>query len=356
MSDSKKEADDLRRRMADTDLEILKLLERRAKCAKDIGRLGLGAQIGFNQERERLNKLDQSISGELGKDSVRSVFRSIFAACSPLEGPARVAYVGTEGSLGYVAARAQFGASISGVGFETPAQALDELTRGRADFAVTPYETSIEGPVLSTIAALRQTDLMIIGQCELPGGLSVLSRTGNLADVEKVYVTALERARCLGFLNAKLPKVSVIDVRSPLMACQLASEDHGSAAIAHESLGDSHDLSVVLSNVGDNPDLRVRYAVIGTRPSPRTGQDVTSIVFTVNDEPGALLGVLGHFAERGVNLKNIMSRPVPGEAWDYLFYIEIVGHATDRAIVSALDGIKKNTKFVKVLGSYPMNP
>jgi len=110
---------------------------------------------------------------------------------------------------------------------------------------------------------------------------------------------------------------------------------------------------VVLPNVGDEPDLRMRYAVIGTRPSPRTGEDVTSLVFTLSDEPGALLAVLGDFAKRGINVKNVMSRPAPGEGWDYVFYMDVMGHATDRAIVAALDEIKKNTRFLKVLGSYP---
>jgi chorismate mutase/prephenate dehydratase len=158
---------------------------------------------------------------------------------------------------------------------------------------------------------------------------------------------------CQAFLNSKLPRASVIDVRSPWIACQFAAEDHGGAALAHESIGDLHKLSVVLSNVGDTPDLRIRYALIGSRPSPRTGQDMTSIIFTVNDEPGALLNALGHFSERGINLKNVISRPVPGESWEYLFYIEVVGHVTDRAVIASLDVMKKNTKFLRVLGSYP---
>ena len=350
----RKQAGDLRNQMAEIDLEILGLLERRAHLAKEAGKLGEGSAMPLTREHERLRQLVGTASGELPIESVRTIFKAVFAACASLEGPTRVSFVGNDGSLGYVAARQLFGPGVRSIGHESAAQALDELIRGRVEYAIAPYETSAEGPVISTVLALKQTDLMVVGQCELSAGLSLMSRTGNLADIEKVYACAHDRANCQVFLNTSLPRASVIDVRSPALACQFAAEDHGGAAIAHPAVGDLHQLEVVVPNVGDEPELRMRYALIGTRPAPRTGHDVTSIVFTVNDEPGALLSVLGHFAKRGVNLKNIMSRPVPGELWDYVFYVQVVGHVTDRALVSALDEIKKNTKFIKVLGSYPV--
>ena len=179
-----------------------------------------------------------------------------------------MAFVGTEGSLGFVAARQIFGASVQATGFESATQALDEAARGRVDYALAPYESSLEGPLIGTIFALRQTDLVIVGQCELSAGLSLLSKTGNLSDIEKVYASATDRVSCQKFLDSRLSRASVIDVRSPSIACQFAAEDHGGAALAHESVGDLHTLDTVLSNIGDSPDLKIRYAVIGSRPSP----------------------------------------------------------------------------------------
>jgi chorismate mutase/prephenate dehydratase len=350
---SRKDIDNLRAQMAEADLTVLRAIERRAQLSKQLGKLSAGVTPSLVTDRERMTPIEQSASGDLPVESLRAVYRSIFAALNSLERPTRIAFVGAEGSLGYVAARHIFGAAVQATGYESASQALDEAARGRADYALAPYESSLEGPLIGTIFALKQTDLVIVGQCELEAGISMLSRTGNLADIEKVYASAQDRVNCQAFLNTKLPRASVIDVRSPAIACQFAAEDHGGAALAHESIGDLHKLSVVLSNVGDAPDLRVRYALIGSRPSPRTGQDMTSIIFTVNDEPGALLNALGHFAERGINLKNVISRPVPGESWEYLFYIEVVGHVTDRAVMASLDVMKKNTKFLRVLGSYP---
>ncbi len=339
--------------MAEVDVDILRLLEKRARLSREVGALGDDTGNPILQQRERLEALQAAATGDLPSESVRSVFKAVHAACASLEGPTRVAFVGSDGSFGAVATRQMFGAGVRGIPCDTPAAAFDELARGRVDFAVAPYETSQDGPVLSTILALKQTDLMVIGQCEIAAGVALMSRTGNLGDIEKVYASAHDHANSHVFLNTSLPRASVIDVRSPSVACQFAAEDHGGAAIAHEAIGDAHGLATVLPNVGDEPDLRMRYALIGTRPSPRSGEDVTSLVFTLSDEPGALLAVLGDFAKRGINVKNVMSRPVPGEGWDYIFYIDVMGHATDRAIVAALDEIKKNTRFFKVLGSYP---
>jgi chorismate mutase/prephenate dehydratase len=92
---------------------------------------------------------------------------------------------------------------------------------------------------------------------------------------------------------------------------------------------------------------------VGPRPSPRTGDDSTALVFSLHDEPGALLDVLRQFAEHGVNLSRIQSRPALGDGWAYLFFLEVIGHATDRQLVSAFEGVKRLTRFFKVLGSYP---
>ena len=353
---NRRRIEELRDRMAELDIEALRVLEKRALLAREVGAINSASEesvLANAPDRARVASVVEAATGDLPKESVQGIFKAIHAACGTLEGPTRVAYVGAQGSLGHVAARRIFGVGVTAQACETAMLAFDELERGRVDFAVAPYETSHEGPVLSTILALKPTDLVVTGQCELEAGVALMSKTGNVGDIEKVYASAHDRANCLGFLASRLPRASIIDVRSPTIACQFATEDHGGAAIAHESIGDLHGLAVVVPNIGEQHDLRMRFAIIGTRPSPRSGQDITSMVFTLSDEPGALLTVLGDFAKRGINVKNIMSRPVPGEDWDYIFYIDVVGHATDRSVVAALDDIRRNTKFFKVIGSYP---
>jgi len=188
--------------------------------------------------------------------------------------------------------------------------------------------------------------------------LHLVNRTGNSADIEKVYATAADRALCTQFLQSLGPRVAVLDVKSPLVACQIAVEDHGAAALTTDVFGATLGLEVARRNVLDGGDHKVRYAIVGHRPSSRTGSDLTSFVFSVSDGPGALLDVLKQFAERGINLDKIHSRPAEesrgdGEGWGYLFFVEVHGHATDRNIVTAFEEVKRLTKFFKVLGSYP---
>ena len=144
----------------------------------------------------------------------------------------------------------------------------------------------------------------------------------------------------------------VLDVKTPMGACQMAASDPRAAALAHESIASLHGLEVVKRNVRDEGEERVRYAIAGTRPSSRQGGDLTAIVLAVSDSPGALHEILRQFAERGVNLTKIQSRPTPGESWQYLFFLEVQGHPTDRPIIGAIEEVRRQTKFFKVLGSY----
>ncbi len=352
MSDSKREVDDLRQEIAKLDAQLLVGLEKRARASRKIGELRKDQAPSLPlTDRASLAAIVARATGDMPPDALREIFRDVFAACLSLELPVPVVYLGPEGGAGHAAARARFGAGAKFIAQESALAAFDELITHRAEFAVVPIETRAEGPVQATIGALTTSDLRIVAAFEASSNLSLMSRTGNMADVEKVYATPADHALCQGFLSQL--KVSVLDVKSPLVACQLAFEDHGASALATDAFGAQLGLEIARRNVKDGGDERVRYAVVGTRPSSRTGSDLTALVFAVQDAPGSLLDVLKQFAERGINLTKIHSRPAPGEAWAYIFYVEVMGHATDRGLITATEEIKRLTKFFKVLGSYP---
>jgi chorismate mutase/prephenate dehydratase len=351
MSDGRREADELRKQMAQTDADILETLQQRARLARRLGGLGAAAPSAPN-EREHLELLEKAATEELPRDVIRAVFREVHAATASLERPSTVAYAGPEGGFCHLAARQKFGAGAPFLLGEGAAGALDEVTRRRADYAVVPFESSSEGPVHASLEALAATDLMLVSKVELAAVLSLMSRNGTRGDVDKLYVYGPDRAPCQHFI-AGLQRSTVVDVPSPLVAAQLAAEDHGGAAIVPQAFGDALGLSVIQSNVGERADVRLRFGVASARPAFRSGADMTSLLFGVHDEPGALFDVLRHFAERGINLKTIQSRPMPGETWNYLFYVEVTGHVTDRPVVTALEEIKRKTRMLKVLGSFP---
>lgn len=354
MADAKREVDELRQEIAKIDAQLLVALDKRAKAARKLGELRRDQAASLPlTDHASIRALVARSSGDMPQDALRDILREVFAACLALELPVRVAFVGPEGSPGHAAARGRFGRASNLVATEATEAALEEVTRRRTEYAVVPFESATEGPVQSTILALSQSDLRIVEVLDATFQLDLMNRTGNVSDVEKVYATATDHAFCQRFLAALTPRPSVLDVKTPLMACQLAVDDHGAAALASQTFGAQLGLEVARRNVTDGAGHRVRYAVVGSRPSGRTGDDVTSVVMSVQDAPGSLLDVLKIFAERGINLTNILSHPAEGETWSYLFYVETNGHYTDRPLVMAFEEIKRITRFFKVLGSYP---
>src|SRR4051812_25944207 len=157
MSDRRREVEGLRRQMADADADILKALQRRARVARQIGSLGAGAASSPMGDREELALLEKMAEGDLPAETVKSIFREVHAATFSFERPARVVYVGPEGGFGQIAAQQHFGTSSNLAVAETSDLAVDEVSRQRADFAVIPFESSIEGPLQTSVEALSNT-------------------------------------------------------------------------------------------------------------------------------------------------------------------------------------------------------
>jgi len=303
-------------------------------------------------DREQLALLEKMAEGDLPGESVKSVFREIHAATFSLERPARVVYVGPEGGFAQVAAQQHFGLGTSLALAETVDLAIDEVSRLRAEFAVIPFESSVEGPLQTSVEALSATELSLAAKIEIVAKLSVMAKAIGVSAIERLYVHAPDRLAAQKYMALR-PSALVVDVLSPLAACQMCLRDPTGAAIVAQPIGEQVGLVPLETNVGDRADLRIRYGLVATRPTQRSGADTTALLFGVHDAPGALFDVLKHFAERGINLKTIQSRPKRGENWNYLFYVEVSGHVTDRALVTALGEIKRQTKLLKVLGSFP---
>lgn len=356
MSDHKRELEDIQKELSQLDSQLLATLEKRARVARRVRELRSGQppQLPLH-DKAHIATVVSRASGDMPVEDLKSIFREVYAASLALELPVMVGYLGPEGGPSYSAARLRFGPSSTLQAVDGAAALFDEVARHRVEFAVLPLETRSDGPVHPTIAALTTTEsLRIVAVVEGTLDVHLLNRTGNENDVEKVYATAVDHARCEKFLSALPRKPPVLDVKSPLVACRLAAEDHGAAALAMDAVGLETGLSIAHRSVRTAGPEAVRYAVVGTRPAGRSGADATALVFSVHDKPGALLDVLKQFADRDINVSKIQSRPSADEAWVYLFYVEISGHATDRAVVSAFEEVKRMTRFFKVLGSYAL--
>jgi chorismate mutase/prephenate dehydratase len=363
--------------MARLDARLVATLDERARAARRLGEVRRDHAPAMPvTDHAAIQALVEQSSGDMPRDALREVLREVFAAGLALELPVKVAFVGCEGGPGHAAAQGRFGAGKSNfVPAESSHEALEEVSRKRAEFAVVPFETSTEGPLQSTILALMNRDLRISEILDDAFDLHLMVRPSSLVDareagqdgaraaaappanVDKIYATASDHALCGRVLEGLAPRVSVVQVKSARMACQLAVEERGAGAVATERFGALFGLEVARRDVRDAESPRVRHAVVGSRPSGRTGNEATSFVFSVQDAPGSLLDVLRVFAERGIRLTKIQSHPGHHDdraAWSYLFYVEAAGHFTDRPLVTAFEEIKRMTRLFKLLGSYPV--
>lgn len=350
MSDTKRELEEIRQSVAKLDQQLLADIEKRARLSKRAGELRGNEPAQLPPVESMLESVTSRASGDMPVESVRSIFREIFASCLALEMPAKIAALGPEGSASIVAARHRFGADANVVAFDSPVAVLAEVQDRRADYAVLPLEGKNEGPILTTIEALMASELRVVSVLETSATLHLMNKSGTVTDIAKVCGTIEDQRRAEKLLATHPTKVFIADAKSPLAACQSALEDGTVAALVTESFGASMGLKVARRNPQSD---EMRYAVVGARPQSRTGRDITAVVFSVQDTPGALLDVLRQFSEKGINMLTLQSHPAPGDGWNYVFFVELDGHATDRGVVTAFEEVKRHARFFKVLGSYP---
>jgi chorismate mutase/prephenate dehydratase len=355
--DEKKKLEELRALLGEIDREILRAVERRAHVTQDLAKLRTGtARVAPTADGSHLQALERSVTPPFPASAVRPIFTAIDSACRIFEVAPRVMYVGPERDFGWMAAYAYFGAGAELVRADTiAASAVEEVARSRADYAVVPFESLKEGVLFPTVQAISAAELKIVGEREISQVLMLMRSADDASDVATIFASTQDRAACLGYLEANHPQARVVDVRTPLAALERALEEgKGSAAIVPRGCAGPDGLVVARENIGDDSDVRVRYGVVSRLPAPRSGTDTTGMIFTLRERPGALHDLLLHFKERSCNLRRIQSWPVPGEGWEYLFYVEVSGHITDRPLVAALEGVKREAKMLKILGSFPL--
>jgi chorismate mutase/prephenate dehydratase len=133
----------------------------------------------------------------------------------------------------------------------------------------------------------------------------------------------------------------------------MAKNEPDAAAIAGKAAAELYELAILAANIEDEPDNTTRFLEIGRQSVSPTGNDMTSVLLSVHNKPGALHDLLSPFAQAGVNLTRIESRPSRRAKWDYNFFVDIEGHVEDSKVQGVLDRIQSEVPFFKVLGSYP---
>lgn len=264
-----------------------------------------------------------------------------------------VAYLGPVATFTHQAARKAFGESASYIPSETIEGVFAMVQDGQAQRGVVPVENSNEGAVTSTMDLLVESSLVIVGEIILPIRLMLLSRETVTAGIRTVYSHPQALAQCRKWLADHLPDAALASTRSTAEAAALCQTEGGAAAVAGQLAGELYSLPVLEGDIGDWEENLTRFLVFSGEPVSPTGNDKTSLVFSIKDRVGALYEMLLPFSGGGINLTKIESRPSKKKAWDYIFFVDFEGHKDDPMVKETLERLSDLCLFVKVLGSYP---
>ncbi|NPV62436.1 MAG: prephenate dehydratase [Methanotrichaceae archaeon] len=229
---------------------------------------------------------------------------------------------------------------------------LSAVESGELDCGVVPLENSLEGSIGQVMDLLLRLQVTIMAEVNLPIRHCLLGRGESEVRVVLSHPQAL--AQCRQYLRRNYPGAEIRTTGSTSHAARLAQEFPEMAAVASAGAAEAYGLKVLARDIQDGSDNITRFAVVGKEIPRPTGRDKTSLaVYLQRDRPGALYSILQEFAERGINLTRIESRPSRRGLGDYYFYIDLEGHIEDPPIREALSAIDEKANMVKVLGSYP---
>ena len=336
------------------DREILARLNARAGHAQSIGALkGGGGAYRPEREAQVLGRLTAENPGPLSNDAVTVVFRQVMSACLALEQPLRIAYLGPPGTFSHAAVAKHFGGLVEGVPLPTIDDIFRAVDSGQTDYAVVPVENSTEGAVGRTLDLMCTTALSICGEVKLRVAQNLLSNAGSLADVTKVYSHAQSLGQCVQWLARHLPLVPRIAVASNAEAARLAAAEPGAGAIAGANAGAIYGIATLAPHIEDEPNNTTRFWVLGRQHVPPSGRDETSLVMSCPNRPGAVYDLLEPLARHGVSMSRFESRPARTGLWEYLFFVDVVGHRDEPRLKLALSELAAKAPFLKLLGSYP---
>ncbi len=354
MSDDKLKP--LREQIDAIDAQLLALLNQRARVAQDVGHVKAETNAPvFRPEREAqvLSRIAESNPGPLAAADLQSIFREVMSACRALEKRVSVAYLGPAGTYSEQAVWKQFGQAVEGLACVSIDEIFRSVEAGTAEFGVVPVENSTEGTINRTLDLLMRTTLTISGEVALPVQHSLMTQSGHMDGIQRICAHSQALAQCQAWLNEHYPQMERRAVASNGEAARMASEDRSVAAIAGDMAAKRYSLAIAHAHIQDDPHNRTRFFVIGTLQPGVSGRDQTSLVLSVPNKAGAVYELLAPLAKHGVSMTRFESRPARTGRWDYVFFVDIDGHAQDAKVAQALAELQSQAALFKVLGSYP---
>lgn len=339
------------------DGEIQRLIGARAEQVLAIARLKEADGGPFyrpGREAQVLDRVAERNPGPLPDQDMVRIFRELMSASLALERRLRVAYLGPEATFSHSAVLTHFGSAVEACPVTSFAEVFREVDAGQADYGVVPVENSTEGPVNATLDLFSRYPLRICGELALRIEHHLMgSESTDPAGLRRVYIHPQTLAQCREWLAEHLSGAELVEVASNAEAARRAAAEPGAGAVAGSMAADHYGLQMLVHGIEDDPENTTRFVVVGHADAEPSGADKTSVVVSAPNRPGSLLHMLKPFADAGVNLTKIVSRPAREQLWEYVFFLDLEGHRTDSVVDRALAGVEEAGGGVRVLGSYP---
>jgi chorismate mutase/prephenate dehydratase len=348
----------LRSQIDKLDHQILKLLNERAACAAEIGRVKTeqGAEV-FSPAREEevLQNVIQDNKGPLDASTVRAIFRELMSGSRALQQVLKVTYLGPEYSFSHLAAIERFGSAVEFERVGSIAAVFEEVNRGHADFGVVPLENSTDGRIADTLDMFtRLPEIRICAELRLRIHHNLMANCSQ-QEIRRIYSKPQALSQCRNWLSKNVPHAQLIEVASTAVAAELAQREPGAAAVASRQAAVKYGLKILYPDIEDYPNNETRFAVIGLEEAEKSGRDKTAIMFQVPHHPGSLVDALNVFKSNKINLTWIESFPAKSAKQEYIFFVDFEGHPDDPKVRRTLDALERTCEKVVVLGSFTMS-
>jgi len=350
----------VRTRIDAVDEQIHALLNERALLAQRVGisKRADGRLIDFyrpEREAEVLRRVKERNRGPLRDEEVLRLFREIMSACLAQQEPLKVAFLGPEGTFTQAAVLTHFGHSVRALPLPSVDEVFHEVESGSVDFGVVAIENSTEGMVINTLDRFISSPVKICGEIELRIHQHLMGRMRGLESIERVCSHQQALAQCRAWLDEHLPGIERVAVASNAEGARRARDEKGTAAIAGATAAEVYGLTLLASDIEDRADNTTRFFVLGRKLLAASGRDRTTLLVSVGhtDSAGALFRLLEPLARHRISMTRIESRPSQRRKWDYVFFIDIEGHAQEPRVARALAALQKRASLFRILGSYP---
>ena len=267
-----------------------------------------------------------------------------------------VSFQGERGAYSEAAAVVHFGEAVQLLPCPSFETVFGAVTDGSAERGIIPVENSLAGSIHRNYDLLLRYDLTIVGEVQIRIAHHLIALPDvDLAEVRRVYSHPQALAQCERSLDKLLPHVERVPTYDTAGSVKMLREEgiRDGAAIASRRAADFYRMSVLRDDLEDNAENYTRFLVLSQEPVKPDGAAKTSIVFSMDNVPGALFKSLAVFALRDIDLTKIESRPLQGKPWQYFFYIDFAGSVHETHCRNALNHLQEITSLFRVLGSYP---